>query len=446
MNQPRQIAGQPAYQCFCEQGWTKSPNSPACTVDVDECGSRRYPCSSSPRVTCINLPGTFHCGPCPNGFTGDGFTCADIDECSSDNGGCSRSPLVSCSNTIGSRICGPCPAGFVGDGVTCTFVGACRIGVNGGCHRLATCLDNVAISGSYRECRCPTGYAGSGVGSNGCVQTSGLTCSANPCVHGSCLPSTSGQEPLFTCQCNSGYIGTLCDQLASACALQPCQNGGTCTDTPGGGYTCHCDQSWTGTTCSQAIEECGGRFSDPIGSIRFPMNGGEYPHGRSCAWQITTTPGHVLNITFSAFHLEHSGDSCPFDFVQINDGPDASSNTLGRWCGQDPPPPIVTNHDAAYIWFHSDQTVAGMGFELAWNTSVATCGGLISGSDYGAVNSPGYPGQYPHNRDCYWLIEVTPGRRIQLHFATLAIESHANCSYDYLRVYDGSAELDPVLK
>ena len=58
---------QPKYSCICDEGWTSSGSSPACTVDVDECSLQNPPCSTDPQVICINLPGSFHCGPCPIG-------------------------------------------------------------------------------------------------------------------------------------------------------------------------------------------------------------------------------------------------------------------------------------------------------------------------------------------------------------------------------------------
>lgn len=60
------------YECFCDAGWTKSPNSPMCNVDVDECHAQtRPPCSTNPPVQCINTPGSFTCGPCPQGLKSD---------------------------------------------------------------------------------------------------------------------------------------------------------------------------------------------------------------------------------------------------------------------------------------------------------------------------------------------------------------------------------------
>ena len=68
------------------------------------------------------------------------------------------------------------------------------------------------------------------------------------------------------------------------------------------------------------------------------------------------------------------------------------------------------------------------------NLLFSVCGGVISGSNHGIINSPGYPGNYPNNRDCVWRISVNPGNNIVLAFAALDLERHANCSHDYLKV------------
>ena len=62
------------------------------------------------------------------------------------------------------------------------------------------------------------------------------------------------------------------------------------------------------------------------------------------------------------------------------------------------------------------------------------CGGNLAGQDHGEFSSPGYPGNYPHDRDCVWTVTVSPGNMIMFTFATLAIETHPDCNYDYLEV------------
>lgn len=456
INSPRIIAGQPKYTCFCDQGWKSDGNSPACTVDIDECSLTRYPCSLIPKVECINLPGTFHCGHCPPGFTGNGHSCGDIDECATDNGGCSVTPRVQCINTHGSRVCGACPPGFEGDGVTCVYVGICRIN-NGGCSPIATCLDNGAISASFRECFCPLGYIGSGVGELGCIPRSSNTgestsvCYDSYCVHGTCHQLNNQS---IKCTCFPGYTGIRCETSialigASGCSRSPCANGGTCiaSSTAPLGYICLCAAEWDGNDCTVARDSCGGTLEGPSGSLVYPnaFANSTYESSQDCAWIIKTEPHLVLNITFRSFDIERSA-TCSYDYLQIHDGRDAGSYKIGRYCGTDIPSSIVSSHDSVYLWFHSDSTTQSEGFALDFNSTTPVCGGLLDAADYGTINSPGYPGNYPHSRDCMWTVQVPLGKRIQFHFAFLSIELHPDCTYDYLRVHDGPKESDPLLK
>lgn len=156
---------QPGYKCICDQGW-KSNGGP-CNIDVDECAESRPHCSKEPEVQCINLPGSFMCGACPAGYSGNGFYCTDINECDVNNGGCSVNPKVRCVNLRGTYRCGRCPAGFQGDGKTCTPKpnGICGSGV---CHPMATCTE---YQNSIVNCVCPPGWTGSGYGATGCTKT-----------------------------------------------------------------------------------------------------------------------------------------------------------------------------------------------------------------------------------------------------------------------------------
>lgn len=88
----------------------------------------------------------------------------------------------------------------------------------------------------------------------------------------------------------------------------------------------------------------------------------------------------------------------------------------------------------------TDHSVARSGFRLLWHSTPPQCGfHMDQSAEHGSIQSPGFPGQYPHNRDCIWTIRTSPGKRIQFLFATLRIENHQNCSYDYLEVYNGDA-------
>ena len=79
-------------------------------------------------------------------------------------------------------------------------------------------------------------------------------------------------------------------------------------------------------------------------------------------------------------------------------------------------------------------TIGGRYFEFKWTSFVPECGGTIRDQEHGSFKSPGYPQRYPDNRDCVWTIHADYGKRIMFQFATLNLEHHPNCSYDFLKV------------
>lgn len=55
------------------------------------------------------------CGPCPDGYVGDGSKENCTETCTLDP--CFSS--VVCTDTTSGPVCGPCPAGYEGDGTDC---------------------------------------------------------------------------------------------------------------------------------------------------------------------------------------------------------------------------------------------------------------------------------------------------------------------------------------
>ncbi|ODM91924.1 Tolloid-like protein 2, partial [Orchesella cincta] len=77
---------------------------------------------------------------------------------------------------------------------------------------------------------------------------------------------------------------------------------------------------------------------------------------------------YVVELTFLSFEVEDEND-CAFDFVEIFNGDDAStqSKSLGRYCGNRLPPPIRSDENGALvIRFKSDDTVNAKGFAAVY--------------------------------------------------------------------------------
>ncbi|KAG7527098.1 cubilin [Solea senegalensis] len=435
----RVVMGQPKYKCICESGWEAPAGSAACIADVNECNLPNKPCSTNPAVPCFNTQGSFYCGACPAGWLGNGYSCQDVDECLTNNGGCSTTPMVQCLNTMGSFHCGTCPPGYEGDGRTCTQANICANN-NGGCYPLATCSSNPGSN--LPICSCPPGYTGNGFGATGCTEISNICQTNNPCVNGQCAATTSA--PGYVCNCNSGWQGVNCDQNINECASNPCQNGGNCTDVTNG-FTCTCTSQWTGPLCQTPQQVCGGDLTGPAGSFSYPNTPGhdEYDHQVSCAWVVRVAQNKIVRITFPYFDLENSAN-CNYDFLQIHDGDSASAHMMGKYCGQNNPKDLNSSHNALYFWFRSDHSVNAGGFTITWEAKEPVCGGVLT-APYGNINSPGYPGNYPPNRDCYWTVTVEPGLLITFAFGTLSLEQHPDCNFDFLEIRDGLLSGDPVL-
>ncbi|XP_034942857.1 cartilage oligomeric matrix protein [Chelonus insularis] len=158
----------PYYKCgACPEGYTG--NGTNCQ-DIDECDLTQ-PCD--PRSQCINTSPGYRCLPCPVGFTGNETggvgvefalrnkqICQDINECEDGrNGGCV--PNSECINTKGSFKCGSCKFGYTGD-------------QNQGCHpahnicpdRVTICdkhADCICIAVNQYTCQCHIGWAGNGI-------------------------------------------------------------------------------------------------------------------------------------------------------------------------------------------------------------------------------------------------------------------------------------------
>ncbi|XP_077966960.1 cartilage oligomeric matrix protein-like isoform X2 [Styela clava] len=198
----------------CPEGYTG--DGKICE-DIDEC--KEEPCS--PVAKCLNHVPGFTCTPCPPGYTGQGRegigleearnktkkqVCTDIDECQEDNAGCVFNS--ECINSMGSFSCGPCKAGYEGDQESgCKLSHRCGFGKKSSCHVNATCQ-------SHRDgavCECRVGTAGNGYTCGEDSDLDGRPDYDLPCVDASCLKDNCKNVP------NSGQEDVDGDGFGDAC-------------------------------------------------------------------------------------------------------------------------------------------------------------------------------------------------------------------------------------
>uniref|UniRef100_A0A8C9MU64 Thrombospondin 4 n=1 Tax=Serinus canaria TaxID=9135 RepID=A0A8C9MU64_SERCA len=192
------------FQCGpCPEGLTG--NGVTCS-DIDEC--RYNPCF--PGVRCVNTAPGFRCETCPPGYTGQTVqgiglsyaksnkqVCLDIDECQ--NGGHGLCvPNSHCINTLGSYHCGQCKPGYTGDQTRgCQAERSCRNRALNPCSIHARCIEE--RRGDV-TCICGIGWAGDGYICGKDVDIDGypneeLSCSAENCRKDNCrFVPNSGQE------------------------------------------------------------------------------------------------------------------------------------------------------------------------------------------------------------------------------------------------------------
>ncbi|XP_036391985.1 protocadherin Fat 3a [Megalops cyprinoides] len=78
-------------------------------------------------------------------------------------------------------------------------------------------------------------------------------CEKAPCQNGgSCTSLPSGG---FECSCSSQFTGGRCETEITACVPNPCQNGGICKPI-GNAFLCSCRRGFTGLTCEDDVNEC----------------------------------------------------------------------------------------------------------------------------------------------------------------------------------------------
>uniref|UniRef100_A0A8C3V0R2 Metalloendopeptidase n=1 Tax=Catharus ustulatus TaxID=91951 RepID=A0A8C3V0R2_CATUS len=217
---------------------------------------------------------------------------------------------------------------------------------------------------------------------------------------------------------------------------------------------------------------CGGEIHKDAGQIQSPNYPDDYRPSKECIWKITVSEGFHIGITFQAFEIEWH-DACSYDYLEIRDGLTEQSPLIGHFCGYEKPEDIKSSSNKVWMKFASDATInkAGFaanffkemdecslpdnggceqhcentlgsykctcepGYELTADkkSCEAACGGFITKLN-GTITSPGWPKEYPTNKNCVWQVVAPAQYRISLQFEVFELEGNDVCKYDYVEV------------
>ncbi|XP_065583655.1 cubilin-like [Artemia franciscana] len=114
----------------------------------------------------------------------------------------------------------------------------------------------------------------------------------------------------------------------------------------------------------QPFTECGEVFTNSTGEVTSPGYPDNYPNSvSSCGYLITRPVGRTVLLFFDFIDVEDS-----YDFVNVYDGKDTSSPSIGELTGSYNDYTIESTRNNMYITFTSDYSNSASGFQATWTT------------------------------------------------------------------------------
>ncbi|KAK7812210.1 hypothetical protein U0070_010969 [Myodes glareolus] len=108
---------------------------------------------------------------------------------------------------------------------------------------------------------------------------------------------------------------------------------------------------------------CGGRLEKPSGSFKTPnWPDRDYPIGVTCVWHIVAPKNQLIELKFEKFDVERD-NYCRYDYVAVFNGGEVNdAKRIGKFCGDSPPVPILSERNELLIQFLSDLSLTADGF------------------------------------------------------------------------------------
>ncbi|XP_016988568.1 cubilin homolog [Drosophila rhopaloa] len=173
-------------------------------------------------------------------------------------------------------------------------------------------------------------------------------------------------------------------------------------------------------------------------------NADGYEHNLDCHIVFRVNSDQQISVQFQNFHVELS-NGCIKDYVELRDGAGPFADSIGRFCGQDQPPTLITTRHTLFLRFFTDDQVNDSGFEVIINAVPRICGSSsikLSGDGLKQVtiNTPARTpgGNYGNGVSCFWQIEGDVPLSVRfVNFDLHEPDANERCVEDYLKIYNG---------
>ncbi|XP_058552037.1 putative DMBT1-like protein [Neofelis nebulosa] len=181
------------------------------------------------------------------------------------------------------------------------------------------------------------------------VQCSGMERSLGQCAHSGWSEHNCGHHE---------DAGVICS------VIQPCLPWGIGAEelpppTPPGLSTASQDHITGGTS------SCGGVMSSVSGSFSSPLYPESYPTDIQCVWEIHVDKKFRIELMIPTLNLEDIL-GCPYDSVEIFDGPRIASLSMGKFCAS-VALIFFSSSDIMTVVFRSDSMITNTGFYAMFN-------------------------------------------------------------------------------
>lgn len=179
------------------------------------------------------------------------------------------------------------------------------------------------------------------------------------------------------------------------------------------------------------IHNCGGILTETMTRTSIPILPANYGE-LDCAWQYTTNTEQNIQLILNAPAM-----NCDTDYINIFRGKASNRPKVAHICGE-----AVSNRSisisgrSAFIEYHTDGYIPSQIFDVQFITSDGICGGILDAPNY-VFSTPKIGTKYPPNTECEWIIRAQSGFHVGLIFRNrFMIETSANCTKDYVKVFD----------